>query len=187
MIPEPLKFHDMFNLLGLRMKNEPSILISKNKYNQELFMAIFWEESFFRNMRQNSGWDSGRSVGFGQVQWIFVNTLMKKKFKDPIGEVLKDNNLSVDLAIKAMLEFDRQAKGNKLAALKLYAGGKTPNWIKTSDALLKIPKIADYYSITASDALANKSAIIAALELTRKDSIISKIFDKPPESKSKDL
>jgi hypothetical protein len=176
MNPEPLKFFDMFNLLGRRMQNEPSTLISMHKYNQELFMAIFWEESFFRNMRQNSGWDSGRSVGFGQVQWIFVNPLMHTQFKDPIGEVLKNNDLSVDLAIKAMLEFDRQSKGNKLAALQFYAGGKTPNWIKTSDALLKIPEIANSSSITESDALANKAVITAALELTRKDSITSKIF-----------
>lgn len=176
MIPDPLKFFEMFNLLGSRMINEPSNLISQYKYNQELFIAIFWEESFFRNMRQNSGWDSGRSIGFGQVQWIFVNTLLHTKFTDPIGEILKDNDLSVDLSIKAMLEFDRAAKGNKLEALKKYAGGKTPNWIKTSDALLNISAIAQSSFISESDALANKAEIISALELTRKDAISSKLF-----------
>ncbi len=176
MSDEPLKFHEMFNLLGERMRAEPSTLISKDRYNQELFIAIFWEESFFRNMRQNSGWDSGRSVGFGQVQWIFINTLLGRNFKDPIHEILSSNALSVDLALKAMLEFDRQARGNKLAALKLYAGGKTPNWVATSDDLLKIPEIANSPTISEADAKRLKAPITAALERTRKDTIIEKIF-----------
>jgi len=158
------------------MQNEPSNLISQYKYNQELFIAIFWEESFFRNIRQNSGWDSGKSIGFGQVQWINVNKFLNTKFKDPIGEVLRDNKLSVDLALKAMLAADQWKLGNKLEALKGYGGGSAPNWIDTSNALLKIPEIANSSSITESEALANKAAIVHALELTKKDTIISKIF-----------
>lgn len=175
--PAPLKFFQIFNLLGERMRNEPSPLISMSKYNQELFMAIFWEESFFRNMVQDSGWDVGRSIGFGQVQRVFIKTLLKTDFPNPTDAILQSSALSVDLALKAMLEFDRMAKGNKLQALKLYAGGKTPNWIKTSDELLKIGPIAASAAISEADALANKGAIIAALSLCRKDDTMAgKIF-----------
>lgn len=175
--PEPLKFFQMFNLLGERMRNEPSPLISMSKYNQELFMAIFWEESFFRNMVQDSGWDVGHSIGFGQVQRVFINTLLQTQLKDPSNAVLQSDALSVDLALKAMLEFDRLAKGNKLDALKRYAGGKTPNWVKTSDALLKIGAIETSPTLSEEDAKANKSAIIAALSLCRKDdTMAAKIF-----------
>lgn len=184
MIPEPLKFFEIFNLLGERMANEPSPLISKAKYNQELFIAIFWEESFFRNMLQNSGWDAGRSVGFGQVQTVFINGLLKKNFKsvqEAAASVVQDNNLSADLAIKAMLEFDRMASGNKLNALITYAGGQkgksiVDNWLKTSAALLAIPEIANSSTISKTDADNNKDAIQNALFLTRNDTIISKIF-----------
>jgi hypothetical protein len=175
--PDPLKFFQIFNILGARMQNEPSPLISMSKYNQELFIAIFWEESFFRNMVQDSGWDVGRSIGFGQVQRIFINSLLRTDFKDPKEAILRSDALSVDLSLKAMLEFDRLARHNKLDALKRYAGGKTPNWIKTSDELLKIPPIASSSTLSEADALAHKDAIIAALSLCRKDdTMAAKIF-----------
>ncbi|RSZ28798.1 hypothetical protein EJO66_31115 [Variovorax beijingensis] len=174
-MPQPLKFYEMFNLTGQRIRNEPSDLIGE-KYNQELFIAIFWEETFFRNMVQDSGWDAGRAVGFGQVQWALVNKLMGTHYQQPKQAVLADDELSVDVAIKAILETDRMTKGNKLAALKRYAGGKTPPWMATSDALKKIPEIGNYWEISETDAAKNKGAIVAALELTRKDAIISKLF-----------
>ena len=172
----PLKFFEMFNLTGSRMSAEPSPLISQMKYNQELFIAIFWEESFFRNMRQNSGWDSGRSVGFGQVQIANVNKFLGTTFKDPAAQILSSDSLSVDVALKAMLAADQWKRGDKQAALRGYGGGSAPNWLATSAALLKIPLIAQSATITAQDADSNKSAIIAALELTRRDAIVKQLF-----------
>jgi hypothetical protein len=96
---------------------------------------------------------------------------LNTNFKDPIGEILKDNKLSIE----AMLAADKWKLGNKSEALKAYGGGSAPNWIATSDALLKIPEIANSSSITENDTLANKAAIVHALELTKKDTIISKI------------
>ncbi|MDQ0054715.1 hypothetical protein J2W32_003773 [Variovorax boronicumulans] len=172
----PLKFYEMFNLTGRRIRNEPSELIGE-KYNQELFIAVFWEESFFQNKVQDFGWDAGRAVGFGQVQWALVNKLMGTHHQQPKQAVLADDELSVDISIKAMLEADRWARGNKLAALKHYAGGtKAPLWTKTSDALKQIPEIGKYWEISEADTAKNKDAIIAALRITRKDTIISKLF-----------
>ncbi len=108
-----------------------NVLDTRAEFTTELLMAIFWEESQFRNIGQ-IGFESGgrlRAYGFGQVQvetMQVINALYKeKRHHYSPGSVLGDNQVSVDMTIDYLRRLRQAFKSStKRSILCLYGEGQ---------------------------------------------------------------
>jgi hypothetical protein len=86
-------------------------------FSDELYLAIFWEESFFNNRKQQGG----SAVGFGQIEPAEFYQLKKYGVYLSTDKVLHDDSLSATATILYMRHLTA-ALGNNDAALRAYAG-----------------------------------------------------------------
>ena len=113
-------------------------------FPSELLVAIFWEETAFRNMQQQTRCRNAPhhpnpnqrcAVGFGQVVPRFaVHPAVSGAAEDEIERmILADNNLSVQVTSVTLSEGFRRW-GHRITALNEYASGT-----QTGTGASKIP------------------------------------------------
>ena len=100
------------------------VIAAGNLAPTELWMAIFWEESNFRNKRGVPSHRGGIPLGFGQVMNTNVQLLNHAYGTDFSDQaILGDSNLSIRLAMLALGEHWRTSNNLHLA-LSGYAHGQ---------------------------------------------------------------
>ena len=120
-----LPFTEMWDLI---LKNHT---VNVAVFPPELLVAIFWEETAFRNMRQQTRCRNAPhhpnpnqrcAVGFGQIVPRFaIHPAVSGKSEDEIERlILADNSLSVQVTSTTLSENLRQ-RGHRIAALNQYA------------------------------------------------------------------
>lgn len=125
-----LPFTEMWELI-LRNHTQDTVI-----FPPELLIAIFWEETAFRNMRQEYACRDalpGHSpnplqpcaVGFGQVRAptaksVYPEAFRRKSEVEVERLILSNDNLSVQTTSRA-LSFNFRMRGNKITALNEYA------------------------------------------------------------------
>ncbi|HMF55298.1 MAG TPA: transglycosylase SLT domain-containing protein [Pyrinomonadaceae bacterium] len=115
-----LKFSEMWSLVDANRYG----LLFEDLYPNELLVAIMWEESTFRNIREVG--NGSHATGFGQVNdtefWRFpeygnMSTIRNKVLGDP----------GFSVKIVGMFIYDLHKKlGSREKALKAYAGVGAP-------------------------------------------------------------
>jgi hypothetical protein len=85
------------------LKDMLSLLAQNNQYSpiipDQLMIAIFWEETLFRNIVQNEGKKGEAGLGFGQVQencLALIKARLSKEF--PRGLITQSDNMGVEVA-----------------------------------------------------------------------------------------
>jgi hypothetical protein len=94
-------------------------------FPDELLIAIFWEETLFKNVVQTKGKAGQSGLGFGQVQedvLPLINSRMSQSFQK--GLILVDEAASVKVACYALETFRRGFQSHSpMSAYKIgYAG-----------------------------------------------------------------
>lgn len=121
-----LTFAQMWNLA-----ERSNVLDTRSEFTTEILMAIFWEESQFRNIGQ-IGFESGgrlRAFGFGQVQgetMEVINSLYKDRRHHYTADTVSGNNQwSVDLTVDYLRRLRTTFRSSsKRSILCLYGEGK---------------------------------------------------------------
>ena len=123
---DSLVFSEMWNLI-----EQSNIVDTRGEFSNELLIAIFWEESQFKNIEQLQFESGGRlrAVGFGQVQgesMEVVNALYKAKRHHYNRESVLGNNLwSVDLTVDYLRHLRTGSRfSTKRSILCKYAAGQ---------------------------------------------------------------
>ena len=145
-------FTEMWDLI---LKNHTSNVAI---FPPELLIAMFWEESAFRNFRQDWACRDARhnpdpqqpcAFGFGQVvpRWAVHSALQGKTAAQRAAMILADNNLSVQVT-STTLAHAWQQQGHRIAALNQYASGsgdsrvaipRVNSWLPCERGLLALP------------------------------------------------
>lgn len=106
-----------------------SLTRANNPFSQtfpnELLIAIFWEETLFRNIEQIKGENGKKGLGFGQVQedsLPLIKVVLGKAY--PKSMITTNDAMSVEVACYALETFRRGIKsGRPESAYKVgYAG-----------------------------------------------------------------
>jgi hypothetical protein len=114
------------------LKEMLNLLAKNNQYSpiipDQLMIAIFWEETLFRNIEQNRGRNGEVGLGFGQVQensLPLIKVRLRKAF--PRGLITQNDDMSVEVACCALETFRRGFQsGSVESAYKVGYASATP-------------------------------------------------------------
>ncbi len=108
------------------------LLAKNNQYSpiipDQLLIAIFWEETLFRNIEQHDGLPGQTGLGFGQVQensLPLIKVRLGKVF--PRGLIAQNDDMSVEVACCALETYRRGLQtGSVESAYKVGYASATP-------------------------------------------------------------
>ncbi len=123
---ESLTFAEMWNLA-----ETSNVVSTGGEFSTELLMAIFWEETQFKNIEQINFKKGGKlqAIGFGQVQgesMDVVNALYKaRRHIYSRGAILENESWSVDLTVDYLRHLRTGGTSStKRSILCKYASGQ---------------------------------------------------------------